>query len=377
MSSREGIVPESEAKRVTVHNGLYERPHLSRFFTVGQSHGRWWFITPEGRPFWSIGMNHIDSATLRCPEGLPIWEGKYRNSQERWIREGLVPDLRAWGFNTIGWTQEVVVRGPACHRHSRSFTPEEYRWADMPYCHLLPFAEIHQWEYETRYPDVFSRDFEDWCDFVARDQCARLADDRNLIGYFYTDCPTWAHCPKGNPKGPWFDPERLKSDAGRESLSRMASRYYQVTHDAIRRADPGHLILGDRYEGRAFLPEEVVRAAVPYVDVLSFQHFSAPETVCADFERWHKLTGKPVLLADACAPGRKVELYEPMIRALRELPCCVGWHVCGAYLKNRCRGAGFRDEQERPDEALVAAATGANHETQQWAARVTQGHPRQ
>ena len=65
-------------------------------------------------------------------------------------------------------------------------------------------------------------------------------------------------------------------------------------------------------------------------------------------------------------PKRDAANYEPMIRALRELSCCVGWHVCGAYLKNRCRGHGFRDEQDRPVEPLVSKTTKANHETLQW-----------
>ena len=343
----------------------------SKYFTVGRRNGHWWFITPEGEPFFSIGMNHIDSATLRVGESLRLWREKYGNSQRRWIEEGVAPDLKAWGFNTMGWTQEVVVRGPTMHRHSRSFTFEEYQWAAMPYCHLLPFTETHQWEYETRYPDVFSHEFEDWCDYVARDQCARMAEDPNLIGYFYVDCPTWAHCPERNPKGPWFDPERLKTESGRQALFEMAARYYQVTHDAIRRYDPDHLILGDRYEAKALVPEEVVKAAVPYVDVLSFQYFSDPSSICRDLQRWHELTGKPILLADAATPGRRAERYEPMIRALRELPCCVGWHVCGAYLRNRCRNYGLRDERENPDRELIVAATKANRETAEWVRKAT------
>lgn len=340
---------------------------MAAFFTVGRRGGRWCFITPDAQPFWSIGMNHIDSATLRHTENVRVWREKCGNSQQRWLQETVAPDLKDWGFNTIGWTQEVVVRGKTIHRHSRNFTFEEYQWLNMPYCHLLPFTETHQWEMETRHPDVFSRDFEDWCDFVARQDCGRMADDPKLIGYFYVDCPTWVHALPHSPKGPWFDPEKLKTDAGRCELSRMARRYYQVTHDAIHRYDPNHLILGDRYEGKAALPDGILLAAVPYVDVLSFQYFSTPDKVCPDLQRWHALTGTPVLLADACAPGRNPTNYEPMIRALRELPCCVGWHVCGAYLKNRCRGYGFRDEQERLDEAMVAAATKANQETARWA----------
>ncbi len=34
-------------------------------FTLAQHDGRWWFITPEGAPFISIGLNHIDLSPLR------------------------------------------------------------------------------------------------------------------------------------------------------------------------------------------------------------------------------------------------------------------------------------------------------------------------
>jgi hypothetical protein len=82
-----------------------------------------------------------------------------------------------------------------------------------------------------------------------------------------------------------------------------------------------------------------------------------------------------VLLADAGVPGRRADLpasqwkpsYADMIRALREEPCCVGWHICGAYLKNRVRGYGFRDEQECVDDAFIAQITQANRETEAWA----------
>jgi len=343
----------------------------SRYFTVGERAGHWWLITPEGKPFFSIGMNHIDSATLRYVESGDVWREKYGNSHQRWLQEAVAPDLRTWGFNTIGWTQEVVIRMPTMHRHSRNFTYKEYQWAGMPYCHLLPFAETHQWEVETRYPDVFSDDFEEWCDTVARSECARMAEDDKLIGYFYVDCPSWVHAPDWNPKGPWFDPARLESASGRRALYEMARRYYQVTYDAVRRYDPNHLILGDRYEGKALLPDEILQAAMPYVDVLSFQYFSTPEQVCPDLERWHKLTGKPVLLADASTPGRDPATYGPMIRALRELECCLGWHVCGAYLQNRSRGYGFRDERDEPVEPLVSLVSEANHETLEWVAQVT------
>jgi hypothetical protein len=149
------------------------------------------FIDPHGTPFFSVGLNHIDPSALRYPENVDIWRTKYAASLERWLKEAVRPDLQRWGFNTAGWVQEVVTRAPTNHRHPRSFTYEEYQWLDMPYCHMLPFADFHQWEAETKNPDLYSDDFAQWCDFVAKQDCAQFADDPKLIGYFYVDCPTW------------------------------------------------------------------------------------------------------------------------------------------------------------------------------------------
>ncbi|MBM4153413.1 MAG: agarase [Lentisphaerae bacterium] len=346
-----------------------------RFFSVGRKNGRWWFVTPEGKPFFSIALNHIDPAPLRTTANGDLWERKYGNSMERWLREAVAPDLLAWGFNSVGWTQEVVTRGLTNHRHSRAFTFEEYQWLGLPYCHQLPFADFHQWEVETRHPDFGSAEFADWCDYVAREHCARMAGDPKLIGYFYIDCPTWIHTrPHNEWKGPLFDPGKLKTDAGRRELTALATQWYRVTHDAIRRYDKHHLILGDRYEAGQPMAEEVVRAALPYVDVLSFQHFKQPDEVAANLRQWHDLTGKPVLLADQCVSIRGPDGvqrhdgagYAATLAALRGLPGCVGYHLCGAYLRNTARNRALRAADETPDTAAIDAITAANRDAAAW-----------
>lgn len=348
----------------------------SAFFTVAKRRGRWCFITPEGAPFFSLGLNHIDSSPLREVESGDLWRAKYGNSIERWLKESVAPDFKAWGFNSIGWTQEVVVRGPLIHRHSPAFTFEEYQWAGLPYCHLLPFAETHQWENETRLPDFFSKDFADWCDYVARSQCARFAEDAKLIGYFYTDCPLWIHTrPDNRWKGPLFDPDKLKTDAGKAELRKLATQYYQVTYDAIRRYDPHHLILGDRYEANAPIAAEVIESAAPFVDVLCFQDFKDPVKNLMD---WHQRTGKPVLWADGARnqPIAGTDIirndgawYADTLRQLRENPGCIGAHLCGAYLRNNARHRGLRDAREKPDDENISLITQANREMTEWMKR--------
>lgn len=267
-------------------------------------------------------------------------------------------------FNTLGWNQEVVTINDENHRHSRSFTFEEYQWLDMPYCHLLPFIESHQWEIETHLPDIRSKGFAEWCDYVARDQCARMKDDPKLIGYFFTDCPTWIHNNNLTAwKAPLFDPKLLETESGRKELFDLATTYYKVITESIKRYDPNHLIFGDRYEANRPIPQEVISAALPYVDVFSFQCFGTPENIKLKLEKWANFTKKPVLLADHAvwlqphSPGwppqedRHIdpEIYEQTLQTLLDIPNCVGYHLCGAYLRNNARKYGLKDATDELD----------------------------
>jgi hypothetical protein len=349
------------------------QPDPNGFFTLGRRDGHWWLITPHGKPFFTIGLNHIDPASLRYSENIDIWREKYGGSTLRWIKESVAPNLKAWGFNTVGWVQEVTVPK---WQHSRAFTVDEYRALDMPYCHLLPFTESHQWEKHTVHYDFRSEDWKEWCDYVARSHCALLSDDPNLIGYFYSDCPTWTHERPDNAwRGPIFDPERLKTEAGRKELTELAHSYYKTTHDAIRRYDQHHLLLGDRYEANAPIEMEIINAAKPFIDVLSFQDFKKP---VEHLDQWHKNTGKPVLLADAAGiGGRSTDGFKPnngtwyaeTLSALHKNPGCIGFHLCGAYQRNKARRRGLLDEMENPDHEQVKLITDANRQISQWMER--------
>lgn len=340
------------------------------YFTLGRKKNHWWLITPEGKPFFTIGINHIDPASLRYSENIDIWREKYGGSTMRWIEESVTPNLKAWGFNSVGWVQEVTVRK---WKHSRAFTIDEYRALNMPYCHLLPFTESHQWEKHTVHYDFRSEDWKEWVDYVARSHCGELADEKNLIGYFYSDCPTWTHArPDNEWRGPIFDPERLKTEAGRKELTELAHSYYKTTHDAIRRYDKHHLILGDRYEANAPIEMEIVNAAKPFVDVLSFQDFRKP---VEHLDMWHKKTGKPVLLADAAGVNwRDQSFYKPnngtwyaeTLNELHKNPGCIGFHLCGAYQRNKARRRGLLDEMEKPDTEQVKLMKAANEKIGQW-----------
>lgn len=336
------------------------------FFTLGRKNNHWWLITPDRQPFFSMGLNHIDPATLRYQENIHIWREKYGGDTIRWIKESVVPNLKSWGFNTVGWVEEVAAPG---WRHSRAFTANEYKALNMPYGHMLPFTESHHWEKHTIHYDFRSEEWKEWCDYVARSQCAELSDDPNLIGYFYSDSPTWIHHgPKNEWRGPIFDPDLLTTESGRKELTDLAHSYYKTTHDAIRRYDKHHLILGDRYDMQKPIAMEVINTALPYVDVLSLQDFRDPVN---RLKEWHKKTGKPVLLADSAKlkkstnPGDKFLVnqgqgYAERLEGLFRNPGCIGFHLCGAYQRNRARRWGLLDEMEKPDTENVQLMKAAN-----------------
>ena len=73
-------------------------PHLSYssnsrsetgFFSVENRKNRWWLITPEGKLFFSIGINHVDPASLRYPENIDIWKEKYNGSTTTWLKKSV------------------------------------------------------------------------------------------------------------------------------------------------------------------------------------------------------------------------------------------------------------------------------------------------
>jgi hypothetical protein len=192
----------------------------------------------------------------------------------------------------------------------------------------------------------------------------------------------WAHAGRNNPAhGPIFDPERLKSAAGRAELFELATIYYRTTREAIRRYDPNHLILGDRYEANRLLPEEVVRAALPFVDVLSFQCFGGPAPVKEKLGSWAKLTGHPVLLADAATyrepylrgfPPPQDRYHDPVgyrqtLDVLRDIPEAVGFHLCGAYVRSPVRRTGLIGADETPDTVAIDGIREANAAIAAWA----------
>ena len=107
--------------------------------------------------------------------------------------------------------------------------------------------------------------------------------------------------------------------------------------------------------------------------MLSFQDFRDP---APHLDEWHKKTSRPVLLADAAGLIRPDtpegftrndgEWYADVLAALFDNPGCIGFHLCGAYQRNKARRRGLLDEMERPDQENVELISAANSQVSGW-----------
>lgn len=346
------------------------------YFRTALVDGRWWLIDPDGGLFFSKGVNHISFTADRAPSlGYSPYrrcvEEKY-GTEDAWASAS-IDRLRSWGFNTIGaWSGRSTF-------HKR-----------MPYTVILNLAAQAGGDWlKGSFPDVFSERFRDGCKRVAARQCSPRASDPYLIGYFTDNELAWGpdwrrkdslligflkadHDTAGHTQALRFLKERYDSaealgaawNVNLETFENLKStrlpgndrqrqdetdfqylaarQYFRVCHEIIRESDPNHLIIGVRFAGRA--PESVLRAAVGYIDVVSFNNYSSlpPSDRLAEI---HEITGRPVMLTefsfkamDSGLPntrgaGRPVQTqedrangFEAYVTALAQTPFVVGYH---------------------------------------------------
>ncbi|MHB1516920.1 MAG: putative Ig domain-containing protein [Acidimicrobiales bacterium] len=231
------------------------------YFRIGHSEGRAWLVTPQGRPFFSTGVDHVtpyndvDQTTGLCPYCQTI--AKNYPSTSAWAT-ATVSRLRSWGFNSLGPFSDVATFG-----------------AQMPFSVQLSMASGNDW---------FAPSFVTNANQVAATQVAPLAHNPNLIG-FYTDSELhWG--PGSSDPQPVLDnylalpagspgravAERYLGDPN-GFVYALATRYFQVTTAAVRRYDPHHLILGVKAESQQIQPQ-LLEAARPYVNVFSIDNYT-------------------------------------------------------------------------------------------------------
>lgn len=321
------------------------------FFRIEHDNDRWWFVTPDGHPFWSVGLDVISPGIRARYDGIedafswiPDSEGSLADADSEWkgnppidhLRANLIrtfgPErwndewgnivfdrLRQWGFNTVGnWS----------------------RWQQASK-RSIPYVRPLEIEFETTifrdFPDVFNDTFENTATSIAA-QLEETVDDPAMIGYFLGNEPTYLFADESPAAGMLFatetcvsrrrfsdwlykqddneseladawnvsDPQdAVTSGQWNQSLTDrarvdceifsqiMVDRLYGTLAKKCRKIDPNHLLLGVR---PASVPPEWALRGMRHFDVFSINgHYSTvPET----FSRIPSATDAPVLIGE-------------------------------------------------------------------------------
>ncbi len=289
-------------------------------------------------------------------------------SRSAWAKV-TIERLRDWGFNTIGaWSG-----------------PELYD-SGLAYTIILDLATKSGADWQHGRPvDVYSPHFEKTANAIAHDVCTKHAADPRLIGYYSDNELRWGAdwrgkenmlqmylaLPEGsagrqkaleflrarygndvaNLNAAWATKAATFEQAGNGSgekfaadsdafLQQVAERYFQVSSDAIRRADNNHLYLGARFSGRP--ADSVLRAAI-VADVISINVYDLDPRPL--IEHVYAVTGRPVMVTEFAfraidsglpntrgagprVPNQKAraQAYRDFVIRLESLPEAVGYH---------------------------------------------------
>jgi hypothetical protein len=290
------------------------------FFHTQKIAGRWWLVSPEGNVFFSKGVNSVHP-----PQAKGFAAGGAAKAA------GFLHD---WGMNTAGcWsdpdlTKEhvaVAIRARITGAHDKEF------------------------------PDVFDPRWTAELEAAAAAICGPLRGDPWILGYFTDNELPWKHedqaadfvqqflqLPRTAPGYLAAAAAQRAGAAGMQAFREKAAElYFKKTADAVRKADPNHLILGCRFAGTP--PIGVVRKMKGHADVISINNYMElpPLKLLGEMARAADL---PVMVTEFSfkAPGGDLETrgsgpekptqaerargYEAYVQTLARQDYCVGCH---------------------------------------------------
>ncbi|TVQ25499.1 MAG: hypothetical protein EA383_08220 [Spirochaetaceae bacterium] len=332
----------------------------SGFFGLQRDERRWWFVDPDGLPFWSTGMctvrlgstssplQRLESAYAWLPGQKEFAEAYSSDPQvaatktiefltvnlkrvfgERWKQawETIVYGmLRRWGINTVANGSDWQ----AARRMGIPFTRMlDLFWATTP----LVFRD---------FPDVYAPCFEDDVQKVAR-QLEETAEEPALLGYFLENEPKWSFAEQSPAEGMLMSTERAHTrdalvewlkqrydseealreawgpqasfaavsfgrwspnfseqakDDLREFSRVMVDRLYRTLSSRCRDIDPNHLNLGARFPG---IPAALVLEGMRHVDVLSINLYKRDlrvSPIVDELRELSKKVDKPLIIGE-------------------------------------------------------------------------------
>lgn len=316
---------------VNEYGGWTAGPQLDStgFFRVEKVDGRWWFVDPCGRLFFSFGVNSILHPNHPTQiKGRETWfedvpldkngsslekvclagRNLARRFGERWhtpFARSVHDRCKAWGLNTLGcWCQPYVTM--------MRRTPYTATIGISSKTVLPSMKKVHG----RAVPDVFSQKFVEDLSSQAEKLAQTVRDDPWCIGVYVDNEIDWQSC------------------GG--DVAAAAEKYYSTVRKTLKAKLPNHLYLGSRIHSA---PKEVWLAASRHCDVVSSNIYMREPA--DDLERY--APDKPLLIGEfhfgardcGMFGGGMVEVADQRergeclrryVEACLENPRCVGCH---------------------------------------------------
>ena len=269
------------------------------FFRIRECDGRWTAVDPAGMPFAVLGIEKVDMGGMPCEALGYSPYGRYCREHypdtAAWVRE-TAARLRKWGFNMLaaGCDTRAFEGEGFADTEIMNFGPSFCGRGDD--CWISPFRSSPC----TALPNMFHPDFRSHCEKVAAQVVARHRGSPRLFGYYLDNELAWGGRFGNRMDTGVFDtirgfPETHSARqaiegfvAGREVTRELkvsflrfaAERYFSIATEAVRKADPDHLVLGCRFAGLEGAHLEVWKAAAAHSDAVTFNLYP-----WADIER--------------------------------------------------------------------------------------------
>jgi len=269
-------------------------------FKIFKNNNSFKLISPDGTPFFSLGITHVQALTY--PDTMEIFKKNYKNNWDVASKD-VAKNFFSWGFNTAGYGAPKQMRKLIPFLMPSQPLVNNSSWLEndkFSYCDIFDLS-VQQEILKKIYKMTYEK------------------NNSNLIGYYWTDMPMWnleKSIEKFGTNWVIYIKSLPENSAGRkryekfkneplldESLSfeenflkLIARKYYKLIGEETRRLDPNTLIFGERYSmGR--IPTYIIEEALPYIDVISIQ----PNGCSFDknyFRMINQLTGKPIIICD-------------------------------------------------------------------------------
>lgn len=304
-----------------------------RFRVAADQAGVYWFVAPDGSRMLSKGVDCTGPGVERdaYSPGRPEYSFATRpgDTYDAWQARTL-RRFRDWGFNTAGgWNEKRFERAglpftPVLHigvSHGAPWVdPWEPGWAGQ--ITRLAAQLVSPYANDPNVLGYFLDNEFGWGDDWILDlalgwpgtgpgkqrvvQLARTVyrdDFRKFRGDFDTTAKTWDGLLTASATGRKAGRGHQLQDSVVEAVT---AKYYELCGGAVRKVDPGALVLGDRF--RQYYPQAVARAARGRLDVIS-TNWESPTTdgwiSPAYFISMHEHSRLPVIIGEVYATARE------------------------------------------------------------------------